>query len=274
MLSLISLDESLENQQVLSIFRTFDFFFVTFAYFYFLKQSLHRHNYISIIFIFLGISLILCTIDWNKLNLTYEIFFALFASVLFTILEITEKWMIDTSFYSLHEILFFVGLFTTIIMLTICTISSYVPCENWMKVCKTGANVINLSDEISIIMSNTFYIIQVILYILLPTGYNEFIQLVLKYYGPTHRVITDVFSSLCIILFMLSRNSPLDTVLQSVGEIVIIIGVLIYNEIVLVHLCGMDENTEVKIRERASSKDDIVVLFKPIINPDEIEIEM
>ena len=123
--------------------------------------------------------------NWDKLNLTYEILFALFTSVLFTALEITEKWMIDTSFYSPHEILFFVGLFTTIIMLTVCTIGAFVPCQKWMKVCSVGANVINISDEISIIMSNGYYIIQVILYILLSTGYNEFIQLVLKYYGPT-----------------------------------------------------------------------------------------
>ena len=207
--------------------------------------------------------------NWDKLNLTYEILFALFASVLFTALEITEKWMIDTSFYSPHEILFFVGLFTTIIMLTVCTIGAFVPCQKWMKVCSVGANVINISDVISIIMSNGYYIIQVILYILLSTGYNEFIQLVLKYYGPTHRVITDVFSSLCIMLFLLSRNSPRDIVLQGVGEVVIIIGVLIYNEIVLVHLCGMDENTEVKIRERASSKDDTALILKHSINPED-----
>ena len=207
--------------------------------------------------------------NWDKLNLTYEILFALFTSVLFTALEITEKWMIDTSFYSPHEILFFVGLFTTIIMLTVCTIGAYVPCEKWMKLCSVGTNVINLSDEISIIMSNGYYIIQVILYILLSTGYNEFIQLVLKYYGPTHRVITDVFSSLCIMLFLLSRNSPRDIILQGVGEVVIIIGVLIYNEIVLVHLCGMDENTEVKIRERASSKDDTALILKHSINPED-----
>ena len=198
--------------------------------------------------------------NWDKLNLTYEIVFALFASI-------TEKWMIDTSFYSPHEILFFVGLFTTIIMLTVCTIGAFVPCQKWMKVCSVGANVINISDVISIIMSNGYYIIQVILYILLSTGYNEFIQLVLKYYGPTHRVITDVFSSLCIMLFLLSRNSPRDIVLQGVGEVVIIIGVLIYNEIVLVHLCGMDENTEVKIRERESSKDDTALILKHSINP-------
>lgn len=102
-------------------------------------------------------------------------------------------------------------------MLTVCTIGAYVPCEKWMKVCSVGTNVINLSDEISKIMSNGYYIIQVILYILLSTGYNEFIQLVL-----------DAFSSLCIMLFLLSRNSPRDIILQGVGEVVIIIGVLIY----------------------------------------------
>ena len=45
-------------------------------------------------------------------------------------------------------------------------------------------------------------------------------------------------------------------------------------KIVLVHLCGMDENTEVKIRERVSSKDDTALIFKNSINPeDSKEIE-
>ena len=42
--------------------------------------------------------------------------------------------------------------------------------------------------------------------------------------------------------------------LQIVGHILIIFGILVYNELMIVHVCGMDENTNKEIQGRATKE--------------------
>ena len=45
--------------------------------------------------------------------------------------------------------------------------------------------------------------------------------------------------------------------IQCIGELFILIGVLLYNEIILIRLCDLDEYTEKQIRGRAFDKNQV-----------------
>lgn len=113
----------------------------------------------------------------------------------------------------------------------------------------------NLSELVSRVVSNTQYLVQVIMYIILSCGYNSFILFVIKAYGTTHRVIIDAFSS--IIIMILSSQKGINFMIQCIGELFILIGVLLYNEIILIRLCDLDEYTEKQIRGRAFDKNQV-----------------
>ena len=90
--------------------------------------------------------------------------------------------------------------------------------------------------------------------------YNIFQELTMKLLGPTHRIIIDgVFSILSVILsFILSKiEFAVDNmILQILGHLSLVIGIVIYNEIIIIKICGLDVNTNKQIVERATGADD------------------
>ena len=81
-----------------------------------------------------------------------------------------------------------------------------------------------------------------------------------KYLGPTHRIISDgVFSILSVTVFFFLEEQKITAayiINQILGHICIIIGIVIYNEIIIVNFCGLDVNTDKEIKYRALSRED------------------
>ena len=48
--------------------------------------------------------------------------------------------------------------------------------------------------------------------------------------------------------------------LQLIGHVPIVLGIVIYNEMMIVHLCGLDVNTTKAIKERAND-DNLICLL-------------
>ena len=96
------------------------------------------------------------------------------------------------------------------------------------------------------------------------------IQLILKHYGPTHRVITDAFSSVITLCFLMGKvKYGYLLVIQIFGELFILLGVIVFNEIIVFHFCGLDTNTEKEIRKRALQKEERSINFQVLISKEE-----
>ena len=131
-------------------------------------------------------------------------------------------------------------------------------------------NIIYFTQEVSNIFSNWFTIFEVFCFIILTIIYNIFHQLILKHLGPTHRIISDgVFSIINVIISFSSENQEIVVyyiILQIIGHISLIIGIIIYNEIIIVKLCGLDVNTVKEIKDRASTKVDYKMMLLPLFD--------
>lgn len=257
-----------EKEHLLTIIRIFEIFFVCVLNYFFLKGFQYCHHFTSLGFIFVGLVSIMLTFDWKTLSIGYEIGFAFLADFLYAILEVSEKYLMNKKFLSIHEINFFIGVYITLIMTIICIISSYVDCPEWLSstFCQDNTYIFDFYGTLKRGFMSFANFVQPFIYVFLCTGYNTMIMLILKHYGPTHRVIVDAFSSLItMIFFMIKNHEPYKLAIQILGELIILLGVMVYNEIIILHFCGIDTNTEKEIRKRASRKEEIAMNYHSLL---------
>ena len=267
-LSVLFLAENYEDNRLLSTTRMLEFLFVGFMYYYFLKTSLHRHNYISLLLIVGGLAMVM--FGQSKL-FTFRpiLLIAIFGNLFYACLEITEKWLMDKKFISPYEIIYCEGLYGFIIILILCLIGNKVDCQSWMYLCSTGESVINLNSILKEVFSSYSYVIEVVIYVFTSAGYNIFIHLCNKDLGPTHHIVADAFGSMVVMLVSLILSEGKITLwMQIVGHILIVMGTLVYNEIIIFHFLGMDKNTKDEIAQRAliNGKDSTEQLIEVIFN--------
>ena len=104
--------------------------------------------------------------------------------------------------------------------------------------------------------------------------YNTFHFLTNKNLSPTHRIIGDSVSSIfTMIITIIKGNQPSSSLtvfilLQLIGNVPIVLGIVIYNEMMIVHLCGLDVNTTKAIKERAND-DNLICLLATKSKPKE-----
>ena len=120
--------------------------------------------------------------------------------------------------------------------------------------------IIDFEEELSNIFANWYNVIQVISFIILTMFYNIFQELTMKHLGPTHRIVIDGVFSILSIIFSFILNSTVLLIdfllLQMFGQLCILIGIVSYNEIIIIKICGLDVNTNKQIVERATGADD------------------
>ena len=259
--SLLSYSDTPIDSQLLSLSRISEFFFVILLYYIFLKQSIHRHQCVALLFLITGL-LLLCIQGWITFNIF--ILISIFGNFLFSILEVTEKWIMDIRYLSPYEVVGFQGMFGMIMLFSIIILGNFTKCQKWMGVCEydeiSPKNIIYFTQELSNIFTSWYTVFEVISYIMLTTAYNILNHLMVKYLGPTHRIISDgVFSILSVtVCFFLEEQKITAAYIinQILGHICIIIGIVIYNEIIIVNFCGLDVNTDKEIKYRALSRED------------------
>lgn len=260
--SLLSFSETPIDNHLLSIARLSEFFFVILLYYFFFKQSLHRHQFIALVFIISGL-LLFCI----KGAITFNafIFISILANFLTAILEVSEKWIMDIRYLSPFEVVGFQGLFGMIILSIILIISNFAKCQKWMAVCEydeyNPKNIIDFWKDFNNIFSNSYTIFEVFSYITLTTAYNILFHLLVKHLGPTHRIISDGLASIItmtVSIFILQDYETSETsftyfiISQVIGHFCIIIGIVLYNEIIIANFCGLELNTDKAIKERAN----------------------
>ena len=239
--SLLSFSETPIDNHLLSIARLSEFFFVIILYYFFFKQSLHRHQYVALFFIISG-PLLFCikgAISFNSF-----VFISIFANFLTAILEVAEKWIMDIRFLSPFEVVGFQGLFGMLILSVILIISNFTKCQKWMAVCEYNEsnpqNIIDFGKDFNNIFSNKYTIFEVFSYIFLTTSYNILFHLLVKHLGPTHRIISDGLASIITMTVSIFILQDYETetsfayfiISQVLGHICIIIGIVLYNEII------------------------------------------
>lgn len=180
-----------------------------------------------------------------------------------SLLEVLEKYLMETHFIPPFKLKFLEGIIGLGIIITPAIFAI------------NGIDFESLKGETRTYLSLSVYIV---LYFLCELGTNSLNILTNFYYSPTQRSLTDVLTSFLWNIYLsifIPINNKLIFVPQIIGVVlgypISFIGTLIYNELIVIHLCGMDKETknEMLKRSKAEQIDLDSKLFMDNISEDE-----
>ena len=241
-----------------------------------LNYPIYLHSAISLILFFIGFCCYYYHanfIQFTEFNWQYYIL--LFIGSFSTSLQLVlEKYIMEQKFISPYLLLFVEGIIGLVIN-TIVFIILYTYCRNidtgditsFISDSKDYYTIIeNFSTILPTIMENKILIFILILFTITNFLEELFIVLTNYYLFPSYVCTSNSSSSfvmwIILELYILASLSKVLTkeelnkfltqsFVSGIGIIVFMIGILLYNEIIIIYVCGMDKNTKKEISSRA-----------------------
>ena len=237
-------------------------FFMSILSWKFLHIEIFKHHTIAILIVGIGF----ITISVNRLisysndifPLQYLILFFLIHSI-YSIKQINDKYIIDKLYMSPYVLLFYQGIIGFVICLVIVGIFSII-------------HVINdtfLSSNLNYFENDTFSQVWDVFHLNAINGYlilltitgtfvNIIFMLIKKFFSPTHRSIADSLNAFSTWAYLFCFSNTEWTIqwdwlklLDFFGYLVIIIGSLMYNELLIVHVGNLVQDIIENIADRA-----------------------
>ena len=218
-------------------------------YYLIFRVKLYKHHYVSMIII-LSTGLILDLVFENLQNdISNNIGLLLLKflrEILFSLVDVINKYLMEKKFCSVYELTFYSGLMTTILYGIFSILSYYYfnldDFEDYYNNFNTKELLVGLGVMIN---SLGVYIFQL------------FIN---KNNTPCHLFIIYVFGQLAYYI-----DFTINSIILIICTIFILLMSLIFNEIIEINVCGLSENTRRKIAIRAA-KDNINIDVNTTIN--------
>lgn len=251
-ISSLGKDININETYIISFMMIFEFLFVYFIYHFFYKtREFKRHHLFSIGLIVTGT---ICSVGAHFKYFSWIHLFSLCSSIDISFIEILlYKLMTENGDYLSHfEITWIQGFIDFTISFILSLIFNMVPCDyNQNPYCSKKGKVVDLIGNFQSIFTSYKTILQVLVYIVMSTGKNVYKILTTKVLGPTHRIISDgIISVITLIVALDKQEKNFMISFQIIGHILLISGILVYNEIVILHFCNLDELTKKGIIER------------------------
>lgn len=228
----------------------FQFLFVYFIFYYFYKtRTFYRHHLVSIALIIIGT---LFGVGEYITNLSLIDLFSIISGINVGLLEILMYKLMNENgdYLSPYEIVWIQGFINFCIGVALSLVFSLIPCSN-TQFCADNGKVANVVKDFGSLFSNWQHLLQGILFILASTGHNLFRILTTKYLGPTYRIISDGIISIITMTIALDQlEKTFKLTIHIIGHIIFFVGLLMYNEIMIVHMCKLDVDTLKSIHER------------------------
>lgn len=236
-----------------------------------LKYKYYIHHFVGIAFIFIGLIgyTIINTVFILETQFSWEIvgYFMLFLLfyLVSSIQEVTEKYLMHYKYLSPYVVIGLQGFGGIIVFIPFFIILNQIPCPENSLLCdnKSSSNhsVENVLETLSLVFSHYQFLIPFFCYILFSMMFNTFRLLTNQKYSPTHRIISDVFQTFLSWLIGIIVSSASGESLNwgyyfvaGIGYLVVILGVLIYLEIVIIDWCGLATNTRTQIENRQTEE--------------------
>ena len=145
-----------------------------------------------------------------------------------------------------------------------------IPCPKDSSFCdnETDDKTIMIEDCLStirLLFSYKEYIIGTILIFIGICGFNIFRMITIQIYSTTHRILTDIIKSFLLWVFVslifhsYFQVKEVDTfriiIIKAISYLIVFIGLIIFLEIVIINLCGLNKNTIQSIVRRTEIED-------------------
>ena len=235
-----------------------------------LKNKIYSHQYLGVGTLIFGLSLVgLNSLLFNNTEVAKNPavgMILLSTSQFFSSTEyiIQEKFI---KYYDVHpfQLVGFEGLWGVCMYTILLVIFQFVSCDDWSETLREGICFTNDEDKSYIedsifafkqMWDNKNLLIVYIFYVVSIALYNIVGINLTKLVSSTARAVVDTVRTVFIWLFFLFF-SPVDGtkedfyVIQFVGFCFLVFGTLIYNEILVLPFCGLNENTRDKLEKKA-----------------------
>ena len=225
------------------------FFLIIFSMI-FLGFSLYNHQYLSIIIILLCIIIffiesIIYEIDLTVMNIFQNFIYFFFFEKLYCLSDVLGKKYLNTYMDDVYLFLFKIGIITTIPLL-IYDIIAYV--------CQLNIKYHGIIQAIFVDLKFWAFPLNLLFYIIYEIG----LWLTIYYFSPCHFIILETLGDFLELIFsFFDKNDKVynihikeQIITFCVLYPIIIFELLVFNEIIILNFCGLNENTKMYIMKR------------------------
>ena len=237
----------------------------------FLKSKFYRHHFFGIFIVVIGLCIVGLNAILNGNNATGEnpafgIFLAILSQVFSSLLLITEEKLLKGYETPPLKAVGLEGMWGVCVYIILLFGFYFIKCDEWPEFLQNGVCIRDSGDN-SIRFENAIFALKQIyesphlkgylsLYVLSIAFFNFSGLTISKNVSSTARTIVDTMRTIVIWVFFLTMPFvPEETKetfswLQLLGFSILILGSVIYNEILVIPFCGCAENTKEAIKKR------------------------
>ena len=238
----------------------------------FLKSKFYRHHFFGIFIVVIGLCIVGLNAILNGNNATGEnpafgIFLAILSQVFSSLLLITEEKLLKGYETPPLKAVGLEGMWGVCVYIILLFGFYFIKCDEWPEFLQNGVCIKDKVDNYSIRFENALFALKQIyhstelkcylsLYVLSIAFFNFSGLTISKNVSSTARTIVDTMRTIVIWVFFLTMPFvPEETKetfswLQLLGFSILILGSVIYNEILVIPFCGCAENTKEAIKKR------------------------
>ena len=243
-----------------------------------LGMPIYRHHYIAIVIIcfcqiVLGFYASTFDIPISELLLDFSLLFL--CDLFFSTKHVIEKYLMEKRNMLVFKLIFIEGIIGLIINIVFVSVFFFIPCPSQSLVFCAGYTPDSkpkFTADIDKLISNLKeFPFSLFMFYLLSIGVDLFVLLTNKFFSPAHRFVFDTISGISqnIIKAILDSNSSKTKtyliVIKYTTYGIILIGCLIYTEILVFNFCGIGDFTKNKIIKRSiDEQDEDIVTFYDI----------
>lgn len=239
----------------------------------FLKRRFHRHHWAGLILIFGGICMVASSALIEKGgdgsgNAPLGVAMMCASIVVQGIQYIVEEKLLGSYYLSPMKAVGWEGITGTILFIILLPILQYIPCTN--QICNNGS-VENTKVALDFLTSSWPLAIYVFFNIVLVGGMNGLGMVVTKYASAANRVTLQQTKTVIVWVFFLGYpggGHENFKWLQFGGFIILLIGVVFYNEIIVIPFLGFDKNTKSAKEKKKLSRQSLISQTEPSLHID------
>jgi hypothetical protein len=212
----------------------------------------HKHQFLGLICVLIGTTLEYVFVLRTKVFLRYREIILIIVYIVFSLGQIIEKIIIESKFISPFKLLFVKGIFCTILNIILYVILNFIKCENnFLR--NYYCTSVYIESGIKEIYNDITSFFVIIAFILITLVLNILAILTNFYFNPNYRVISDSFTDVigyAYLYFVFKRNTY--KIYNIFGQIILILGILIFNEIIILNIFGFSKYTKYEIDKRST----------------------
>lgn len=214
-----------------------------------LKYPLYRHHLFSIILLL--VSFVLVSLNVFSAVSRDPLLYIFFGNLCWAFQETNAKWIMKEFCITPYFLLLLYGVIGSIYQMVISVPLYYIPCK--MDFCGIGSKsiedykstftkIFTLGDlKVYIWLSSIVYVI-----------YKLFLLLVNNAFNPTHSCSAESIETLILWIVDHLEQNYVCFCISLLGYCILVIGGMIYNELIICYCCNLHKYTKYEIRKRAS----------------------